>query len=84
MDNKTAKMVQEAFEKDLGVKFSLLEIKAMTLVASSGIDDEVYTLVNEKGMLFVARMINHVNGEPYDVLVKNLSVATIDFALNLP
>lgn len=79
MNNKTAKMAQNAFEKDLGAKFSILEIKSMTRVTTCGIDDEVYTLVDEKGMLFVARIINHVNGEPYNVLVKDLSVATIGF-----
>ncbi len=79
MNNKTAKMVQEAFKKDLGAEFSILEIKSMTRVATSGIDDEVYTLVDETGILFVARIINHVNGEPYNVLVKDLSVATIGF-----
>ena len=79
MNNKTAKMVQEAFKKDLGAEFSILEIKSMTRVATSGIDDEVYTLVDETGILFVARIINHVNGEPYNVLVKDLSVAKIGF-----
>lgn len=74
MNNKTAKMVQEAFEKDLGAKFSILEIKSMTRVTASCIDDEVYTLVDEKGILFVARIINHVI-----VLTKELSVATIGF-----
>ena len=79
MNNKTAKMVQNAFEKDLGAKFSILEIKSMTRVTASCIDDEVYTLVEEKGILFVARIINHVIGEPYNVLTKELSVATIGF-----
>lgn len=38
MNNKTAKMVQNAFEKDLGAKFSILEIKSMTRVTTIGFE----------------------------------------------
>lgn len=75
MNNKTAKMVQEAFERELGAKFSLLEIKAMTLVRPSDIDDDIYTLVGDDGILFIARILKTQNDTPNGVWVYEKSLA---------
>ena len=78
MNNETAKMVQKAFATDLGADFTLLEIKAMKQVEPNGIDDEVYTLVDSEGMLFVARVFKEQNGKIYNILVKDMSLSRID------
>lgn len=75
MKNKTAKMVQEAFERELGAKFSLLEIKAMTRVIPCDIDDDVYTLVGDNAILFVARLLKAPNGMTNGVWVYEKSLA---------
>ena len=66
MNNKTAEMVRREFENALGAKFSLLEIKALTRVIPCDIDDDVYTLVGEDGMLFIARLLKNPNSEKID------------------
>ena len=75
MNNETAKMVQMAFKRELGVDFSVLEIKAMTRVIPSDIDDEVYTLVGDGGIMFVARLLKAPNGENNGVWVYEKSLA---------
>lgn len=75
MNNKIAEMVREAFERELGAKFSLLEIKAMTRVEPSDIDDDVYTLVGDGGILFVARLLKTPNGTQNGVWVYEKSLA---------
>lgn len=75
MNNETAKMVQMAFERELGAKFSLLEIKAMTPVIPSDIDDDIYTLVGDNGILFIARLLKAPNGRINGVWVYEKSLA---------
>lgn len=75
MNNETAKMVQMAFKMELGVDFSVLEIKAMTRVIPSDIDDEVYTLVGDGGIMFVARLLKAPNGKNNGVWVYEKSLA---------
>lgn len=75
MNNETTEMVQKAFKDELGAEFSLLEIKAMTLVSPSDIDDDVYTLVGDNGILFIAMLLKAPNGMINDVWVFEKSLA---------
>lgn len=75
MNNETAKMVQMAFKRELGVEFSVLEIKAMTRVIPSDIDDDIYVLVGDDGILFIARLIKAPNGKNNAVWVYEKSLA---------
>lgn len=77
MDLKTAEMVKKAFENEFGIKFSILEIKAMTRVKPSDIDDDIYTLVGDGGILFIARLLKTPNGNINGVWVYEKSLAMI-------
>ena len=50
MDNKTAREIQKALSEDLGLEYSILEVRAMRRLQSFT-DCEVYAVVNEDGLL---------------------------------
>ncbi len=82
MTNETARMIQDAIEQDLGAKFSLLEIKGMTPITQSAIDEEMYVLVDSEGMAFLATLIaDYPGGKPHNVLVKDVSMRKVSFEI---